>query len=1209
MSSIFAKSNRHKIFLICGNLDDMFMMGDLQKNSFRPFLNAHLKGLGFKRIVYYSGARNVGKYVLDAESALLAINANRGAADNTGAPAAAAPAKKRRILSPRAVQSASLGTSGVVASGSSPESAKDADGGKPGGAEPEPTARKLIYKQPKITPAEFLGEAKAIMQDSECQSALVFTFLRDFVNDRGGSLQPYLELLSYLWDEYSHFWNRNICIFLAPSLKCCDVFELFGRIEGGEILKNKFFNPDGAAKKSTTMEIGLPGSDEIGYLLEHMRVIGVNSGGSVRRLSFQQAEKERIISNIMFLSIEAEQREQGAGQLRDIHDRITGYISGAKSNAARLTEKSARIIYSDCQGALEANPLEKLRTTGGWESVYRRVSEILKDCERKRTAHEAEFGTVGAAPELQWGNERINEHKDSGGYRYKIPHFILRGNPGVGKTTVARLVGQIFFDAKILEKGHTVEVAAHDLVSQYVRETGIKTEECVNRALGGVLFIDDAYSLLDKSEEHNHSQEAIDALVQILTRKNVRFCLIMAGYPEPMDELLDMNPGFRGRFSRENILTIDDYSPEILKNIFVSTCQKNGYSFSAHAGAGKNIDLDLFFSNMYKQRNRRTFGNARDVVDLADSVMAKSSLRDDETNVIEIEDFGAAAAYFTQRDISSIDEIYMEIDKYVGLEFIKELFENVRFEILDARESARRGAKVDSSPDHYIFSGNPGTGKTTVGRMMGQFYHLMGELGGAETLFADASDLTGTHYGDAKTKVLEKIQEAIDKNQVLYIDEAYQIIDSGYAQETIGAMMTKMTENARDFKMIFGLYPDRVEEFLKLNSGLERRLRIVEFPDYTPPQLLEIFVRSVSEQCCTITDETLHRVSLILERMYDVRTQSFGNAGTVKKFLADMKRARLRRTFNFDQSDDRKYEYSIEDIPADALKSVQDLLNPRSLDDIMKELNEMIGLSAIKEIIIKKQREMEYARRFGEDTESVRPGYYFFVGNPGTGKTTGAKLFAECLHRIGVVKTDRVKYATAKDFTGRYVGETDKKTYDLLKSSLNGTLFIDEAYSLSYADDVSGGGFKKEALEEIIAFLEDDDNRKRCCVIFAGYPREMRDFYRSNSGLRSRGEEVRFDDYSPEEVYEIFALFCRRKGYSLPDDAKERYMPVIERMAGSKYFANARTARTIFEKTEQNMKNRLASSRDASPDDAGKILTSDLLNPEEMMEIAGEDPK
>jgi SpoVK/Ycf46/Vps4 family AAA+-type ATPase len=1041
------------------------------------------------------------------------------------------------------------------------------------------------------------------MSDSSVRSAVVFTFLRDFISDRAGALQPYLELVSYLWDEYSGIRNRNICIFLAPSLGLCDVSGAFEGVEGGEIFRSKFFGDDGRASESSVLEIGPPNRDEIGYLLERMRIVGEGTEENPGRISFPHGERDKIASLLMFKS-----REAGAPSLGDIDDGLARFVRSSGGGVVPFSEAGVMKMYGS-SGTAPGDPLEELRTTRGWEAVYGRISEIIRGFGRKRARTAQTTSRPGEGKKTpRFANDRIAP-EDPSSVDYRMPHFILRGSPGVGKTTVARLIGRILYDAGILRSGHTVEAASQDLVSQYVRESAIKTEACVNRAAEGVLFIDDAYSLLDTGTEHNHSKEAIDALVQILTRQNVRFCLVMAGYPEPMDRLLDMNPGLLGRFSRDNILTIEDYSPEVLRDIFVNACRREGYRFwGSEPGEGDPLDLDLFFSNMYKQRNRRTFANARDVTDLADGVMSRSSARDDASRCITADDFGVSQGYFAMRDVSSIDEIYSELDRYVGLEFVKDLFETLRLEIIDAGESASRGIRPETYPDHYIFSGNPGTGKTTVGRMMGQFYHLMGVLGGAETLFADASDITGTHFGDAKTRVLEKIQEAIDHNQILYIDEAYQIIDSGYAQETVGAMMTKMTENASDFKMIFGMYSNRVEEFLRLNAGLERRLRVVEFPDYSPDQLFEIFTRSVAEQGCTIADDARDRVRLILGRMYDVRTEAFGNAGAVKKFLLDMKRLRLKRTSGLESSDRLKYEYRMEDIPAEALASVEDIANPRSLDDVMAELNEMIGMSSVKEIVAKKQAEVLYARRYGESADGIRPGYYFFVGSAGTGKTTGARLFAECLHRLGVVKTDKFRSVTAKDFIGRYVGETDKKTYDLLMSSRDGTLFIDEAYSLSYADDHSGNSFKKEALEEIIAFIENEENRRRCCIIFAGYPREMQDFYRSNSGLRSRGEEVRFKDYTPEETYEIFELFCRRKGYAIPDGVKAHYLPIIARAAESRYFANARTARTIFERTEQNMKTRLTRAAPESQTDARTITPEDLMTLEEIMEIVSADP-
>ncbi|MDR3354934.1 MAG: hypothetical protein LBO21_07835, partial [Synergistaceae bacterium] len=167
------------------------------------------------------------------------------------------------------------------------------------------------------------------------------------------------------------------------------------------------------------------------------------------------------------------------------------------------------------------------------------------------------------------------------------------------------------------------------------------------------------------------------------------------------------------------------------------------------------------------------------------------------------------------------------------------------------------------------------------------------------------------------------------------------------------------------------------------------------------------------------------------------------------------------------------------------------------------------------------------------------------------------------------------------------------------------TLFIDEAYSLSYADDRSGDSFKKEALEQIIAFLDDAENRKRCCIIFAGYERDMQGLYRSNAGMRSRIEEVRFRDYTASETYEIFALFCRKNGFAISPGVAERYIPAFEHLRTLEYFSNGRTARTIFEKTAARMKRRVVRSGDI-PDELKRTITlDDLLSPGEMISEVG----
>lgn len=267
----------------------------------------------------------------------------------------------------------------------------------------------------------------------------------------------------------------------------------------------------------------------------------------------------------------------------------------------------------------------------------------------------------------------------------------------------------------------------------------------------------------------------------------------------------------------------------------------------------------------------------------------------------------------------------------------------------------------------------------------------------------------------------------------------------------------------------------------------------------------------------------------------------------------------------------------------------------QAYQEALKSLDNLIGLQGVKGQV---HRMAELLRigilreQAGLKTAKVSL-HLVFMGGPGTGKTTVARLFGKLYHSLGLLRSERVSEVTRADLVSGYVGQTAPLTNQVIDAALDGVLFIDEAYALGKKN--SPGDFGPEAIAELLKRMEDD--RDRLAVIVAGYPQEMREFLESNSGLASRfSETVKFTDYTPAQMSEIFTLFCQSSDYRVEPQAEQALLEIMEKKyrARDRYFANAREVRNLFDDAVAHQAERL-------------LKAGPSPSREEMMLLSGED--
>ena len=447
--------------------------------------------------------------------------------------------------------------------------------------------------------------------------------------------------------------------------------------------------------------------------------------------------------------------------------------------------------------------------------------------------------------------------RELAGYKAEKPmqHFVFLGPPGTGKTSVARVIAKIFYAFGLLDTPTVVEAQRADLVGEYLGATAIKTNELVNRALGGVLFIDEAYSLVNDSEGQGDrfGHEAVQALLKRAEDDRTELIIILAGYEKQMETFLASNPGLNSRFGLR--VKFPSYTPAELMALAELYLEHRGEILDPDArpalwrmmeDIGRRRLADELGNGRFVRSLLEKAGRARDVRVMAGGADPTPA----ELVTLEEADLNQAGADLTARfrgyiEAPTLENALAELDELVGLEPVKRQVREIAAQLRVARQRERQGLASQPPARHFVFTGPPGTGKTTVARILGRIFTALGLLVRPEVIEAHRADLVGEHLGSTAIKTGKLVNSAL--GGVLFIDEAYSLYNMGYSggdaygSEAVATLLKRAEDDRDRLVIVLAGYPADMDRFLHSNPGLASRFSVrIGFPSYSSDELCKI---------------------------------------------------------------------------------------------------------------------------------------------------------------------------------------------------------------------------------------------------------------------------------------------------------------------------------------------------------------------------------
>ena len=648
------------------------------------------------------------------------------------------------------------------------------------------------------------------------------------------------------------------------------------------------------------------GSQELQSYIDERPALKALFGLNIKLTDYSPTEVAGICSSILKERYSMEMSAEARAKLERVFNFERRNSDKFPNAHLAVTKANEMVMTATRRGKGKNISIIEPEDVSGREFVPKSLDDVLAEFDKYVGVGTIKQTLLGIVTDIQ-AFQKLHP-----GEQYEIQdHFIFQGNPGTGKTTMARVFADALNALGILPSGQMVEVASKDLIGQYLGHTGPKVDEAFDRAMGGVLFIDEAYDL-QKTPDDQFGIEAVTALIKNVEDRRGKLVVILAGYVKEMEEFATYNPGIPSRFNEK--INFPDYNGAEMAEIARRMVKGKGYTLDPHADKA----ILQFFEKMCAGRTK-DFANARDVRNAVgkaiknhNSRIARQSAKPDFDKSTE---FQLTMGDFTGTDEKpplTVDEVLAKLDDLIGMDDIKQEIRKLANVSMVNRMRMEKGiGGAALQPINIILTGNPGTGKTTIAKRLGEVLHAAGVLKSDRVVEREAKTILSSYMNDSAKNMEKAVDEAM--GGVLFIDEAYNLLPvagstNNTGNEALDALMTRMENDKGKFVVVIAGYADRMEELVRRgNPGLMSRFnKRFHINDYDAAALREIFMINLRKRQLSMTPEAEERLTRKIEDMVAHKGLHFGNAREVVNLLnevVELQGNRIASTMSYNNLD------------------------------------------------------------------------------------------------------------------------------------------------------------------------------------------------------------------------------------------------------------------------------------------------------------------